>query len=50
MNLQPELIEKLKSLDEVTLLELLELTTEDLIDAFADRIEDHYNRVIRAVE
>lgn len=50
MNLSPELLMKLKQLDEVTVLELLELTTEDLIDAFADRIEDNYNRVIRAVE
>lgn len=50
MNLSSELIEKLKLLDEVTLLELLELTTEDLIDAFSDRIEDNYNRVTRAVE
>jgi hypothetical protein len=47
MNLSSELIEKLKLLDEVTILELLELTTDDLIAAFPDRIEDNYNRVIR---
>lgn len=44
-----ELIEKLKLLDEVTLLELLELTSEDIVLAFSDRIEDNYNRVLRAL-
>lgn len=44
-----ELTEKLKLLDEVTLLEVLELTSEDIIDAFMDRIEDNYNRVMRLV-
>lgn len=42
-----ELSEKLKLLDEVTLMEVLELTSEDIVDAFMDRIEDNYNRVIR---
>jgi hypothetical protein len=50
MNLSSELIEKLRQLDELTILELLELTTADLIDAFPDRIEDNYNRVIRELE
>lgn len=33
-----ELLEQLKQIDEVLLLELLELTSEDIVDAFLDRI------------
>jgi hypothetical protein len=32
--------DKLKQLDEVTLLETLEITSEDLVDRFLDRIEE----------
>jgi len=32
--------DKLKQLDEVTLMETLEITSEDLVDRFADRIEE----------
>ena len=32
--------DKLKQLDEVTLLETLEITSEDLVDRFVDRIEE----------
>lgn len=35
-----ELIEKLKQTDEVTLLELLEIHSDELIDAFMEKIED----------
>jgi hypothetical protein len=35
-----ELKDKLKRLDEVTLVELLELTSEDLVDRCADLIEE----------
>tara|TARA_R110002126_G_scaffold118405_3_gene258481 strand:- start:3420 stop:3596 length:177 start_codon:yes stop_codon:yes gene_type:complete len=34
-----EIKEKLKQLDEVTLMETLEITSEDLINKFSDRIE-----------
>jgi hypothetical protein len=36
----PELIERLKELDEVTLLELLGITSESLVDRFSDVIEE----------
>jgi hypothetical protein len=36
----PELIERLKELDEVTLLELLGVTSESLVDRFSDVIEE----------
>lgn len=32
--------EKLKRLDEITLLELLEISSEDLVEHFVDKIED----------
>jgi len=35
-----ELIEKLKNWDEVLLLELLEITSEDLVDAFLDKVDE----------
>jgi len=35
-----ELIEVLKSTDEVSLLELLEITSEEIVDAFLDKIND----------
>lgn len=31
--------DKLKQLDEVTLMEVLEITSEDLVERFGDRIE-----------
>ena len=34
-----EIKEKLKQLDEVTLMETLEITSEDLVNRFLDRIE-----------
>lgn len=36
-----DILDQLRSLDEVTLMELLEITSEDLVDAFIDRIEDN---------
>lgn len=35
-----EVIEKLKHIDEVTLLEFLDISTEDILDAFQDKIEE----------
>jgi hypothetical protein len=37
-----ELKDKLKQLDEVSLVELLELTAEDIINRCADLIEEQY--------
>lgn len=46
MNKQ-ELLEQLRKEDEVTLLELLELTSDDLVDAFLEQIEDNLERIYR---
>lgn len=35
-----ELLEKLKQVDEVLLLELLEIHSDELVDMFLDKIED----------
>jgi hypothetical protein len=42
-----ELLEALRKVDEVALLELLQLTSDDLIDAFADRVEEYEGRIRR---
>ena len=44
-----ELIEELKTIDEVTLLELLEIDTQDLIDAFLDKIEENQGKLIKFI-
>lgn len=35
-----EIIEELRKIDEVTLLELLDIEADDLVDAFPDKIKD----------
>ena len=36
----PEIAERLKQIDEITLLEILGITSEDIVDRFGDIIED----------
>lgn len=36
----PDIQEKLKQMDEVTLLEILEINSEQLVDRFADVVEE----------
>lgn len=38
-----ELLEKLKDIDEITLMERLEISSEDLVEQFTDRIEDKFD-------
>lgn len=45
-----ELKEKLKSLDEVLLMELLEVSSEDLVEQFSDRIEEHMEKLKGSIE
>jgi len=37
-----DLLEKLKTLDELTLLEVLNITSEELVDVFSDKINDKF--------
>jgi hypothetical protein len=46
----PELKERLKSLDEVMLLELLDIASEDLVETFSDTIENNYSRLLKEVD
>lgn len=46
-----ELCQSLKSqVDEVSLLEVLSITAEDLVDRFRDRIEENYEQLARDFE
>jgi hypothetical protein len=44
-----EIKERLKALDEVTLLELLEISSEDLVEMFSDKIEDNVDKLEKEV-
>ena len=48
--LYSELLEKLKDIDEITLMELLEINSEELVDRFEDRIEDKMDSLAAALE
>lgn len=37
--------EKLKHVDEISLMELLEITAEDIINRFTDRIEEKFDQL-----
>lgn len=45
-----EIKERLIELDEVTLLELLNITSEDLVELFSDRIEDNADKLEKEVK
>lgn len=43
-----ELKEKIaEQYDEITILELLEITSYDLVEAFSDKIDDKYNHLVQ---
>lgn len=44
------LLQKLKQLDETLLMELLEINSEDLVDAFLDKIRDKENWLYAQLE
>jgi hypothetical protein len=48
--LYAELKEKLKIFDEVTLLELFELDSEQLVELCSDYIEENYDKLLKEVE
>jgi hypothetical protein len=45
-----ELLEKLRKVDEVLLLELLEVTSTELVDAFLDKIDDKLPYIYNQLE
>lgn len=46
----PEIMERLKSLDEITLLEVLGITSENIVDRFEDIIEDKADILTKHVD
>ena len=45
-----ELKEKLMQFDEIDIIELLDLTAENILDRFEDVVEDNYDKLIREIE
>lgn len=45
----PELIEKLSVLDEVDILEILDLTSDDILHRFEDVVEQKYDKLIKEI-
>lgn len=45
-----DVIERLKKIDEVSILEVLEISSEDIIDRFEDKIEDNFNELQEDLE
>ena len=45
-----ELIQKLRTLDEITLLEALEISSDDIVDAFLDKINEKLDYLYKQVK
>jgi hypothetical protein len=45
-----EVIEWCKRLDEVTLLEVLDISSEEIVDRFEDLIENQYEELLEEIE
>lgn len=45
-----DLQEKLKLIDEVSLMEILEITSEDLVTRFIDKIDEKYDDLVEDFE
>jgi hypothetical protein len=45
-----ELCDDLKKFDETTLLELLNINSEDLVDMFQDKIEENLDRLLKETD
>tara|TARA_E500000178_G_C16889925_1_gene693061 strand:+ start:284 stop:436 length:153 start_codon:yes stop_codon:yes gene_type:complete len=47
---EKELKERLQQLDEITLLEILEINSEELVNRFGDKIEDRFEELSEELE
>lgn len=45
-----DVLDKLKRVDEVTLMEILEITSDDMVARFMDRIEMKYDKLLDDME
>lgn len=43
-------MERLKRIDEISLLEVLGITSEDLVERFADVIEDRFDELVEEMD
>ena len=50
MSNSTKLLEVLRTVDELSLLELLEITSDELVDAFTDKIEDREQKLWRYID
>ena len=46
----PELIEKLSVMDEIEIVEMLGLTSLEILTRFEDVVEDSYDKLIKEIE
>ena len=44
-----ELLEKLRTIDEITILELLDINTDELIDAFLDKVDERLEYLYKEI-
>ncbi len=47
--MNPDLLEQLRDTEETILIELLEVTSTEIVDAFLDKIEDEEERLMGVV-
>lgn len=45
-----DLCDELKKLDETTLLELLDISAEEIVNKFQDKIEDNFDHLLLLIE
>ena len=45
-----DICERLKHLDEITILEVLDIASEDIVDRFKDKIEERYEELEEDLE
>jgi helix-turn-helix protein len=50
MTLEELKLQLASKLDEVTLLEVLGITAEELVEAFEDRIAENYNKLVKDMD
>lgn len=46
----PEMSERLSDIDAITLIELLNITSQDIVERFQDYIEDSYDMLLFEIE
>jgi len=50
MNTFPEIMEKLKEKDQLEIVELLHISSDELVEMFSDKIDDYYDEIVIEVD